>query len=151
MNQYDFKEFRILRGPNRGKHGNLTMMIELQEIDAPLALELYYRDCWQHGVMLKAEVSEMESEVPVQPKTSDLIDKKSASIYQEFKWFCERNGKDYEKEKLKIFDTYPEIIRLGFKNMKDLENYHEPEIIKSKLENRMAEIKEELGFYSETN
>ncbi len=172
MNQYDFKEFRILRCPHRGKYDNLTLTIELSKEDAPLELELYLRKCWQDGVMLKAEVDEIEKDplakqgfeilqqvtkttYPVLTKESIgmMVSDKQSSIYQEFKWFCERNGKDYEREKYEIYKKLCPDIPISANNlhMKDLEKYYSIPDITTILMSRMEEIKEELGFYSETN
>lgn len=177
MNKFDFKEFRILRCPHRGKYGNLTMTIEFQETDAPLELELYYRKCWQDGITLKADVKEIDKEVykntvsgnPVLTKESiqmqgriagqqfpekgEIIKTKNPpSIYQEFKWFCERVGKDYEIEKKEIFIKEIPNIEISTYlewHMKDLEDWRTLEEIGQILKNRIAEINEEMGFYNE--
>lgn len=160
MNQYDFKEFRILRCPHRGKYDNLTFTIELSKEDAPLELELYLRKCWQDGVILKAEVDEIEEKRAEIGKVCTVgfgyksikEENKSSSIYQEFKWFCERNGKDYEKEKMMIADSIlPFGMMQNIEHMKDLEQFRPLEKMTEILTNRMSEINEELGFYSETN
>lgn len=156
MNQFDFKEFRILRCPHRGKYGNLTMTIEFQETDAPLELELYYRKCWQDGVTLKGEITEIEKEVKNSEGLSSIFEvsdpPKTISIYQEFKWFCEKMGKDYEQEKQIMRNLfYPKNDPILFKHMKQLEDCMPLQTIEDILKNRMSEINEEMGFYDEQN
>lgn len=136
MNLKDCQIARVYRG----KFNNLSVTINIKQEDFSPEMEEMLRSFWVTGNTVDVKIGEEF----VANSIEELFKKvakpvKKQSIYQWFKWQCERLGVDYEKEK-KL---------LGVEHLRDMETTKSPQEIELFLRARITDIEMSLGLYSQ--
>ena len=117
---------------SESKYDDISITIRVKGMDISPESRTALKAAWREGTLLNAEL--LLEEPPVIKGTL----KGKGSVYQWFKLQCKELGADYEEEKL----------LLGVEHLVDLEKTKPLAEIDSLLRERISELKEGLGMYS---
>lgn len=149
MEPIKLKGVEIKSLPMMQQSGEVRMVLELTLEDTKLYAGSLMT--WCSNKML-TDVVLTPSQIQGNEKSVEKLTLKGqGSIYQWFKNECEKLGKDYDKEKKRIFDEnkipYDDSGK-GF-SMSNLEQHLPLEKIESILKDRMGQIREEIGYFNQ--